>query len=175
MSEAIAEAHRRLEALKEEHKQRMFEDVPDDAAGVLTQSRDQIIADVCEEVQEFFPEPEPEPVRRYRAVLLTMDSVDKSDLVPPYYDNPIHPMQNIAIQYRKEALTLIENRLVLEKPTEEGDADVLYIYDPVSKLRRTTALGGYKEEYDKAMIEGQKKMLAEQILNDPIPDTVPRL
>lgn len=183
---AISEAHRRLEQLKEAHKEAMFEEReaqdPIGPEGLTTQSfehlmeeeRNRIIADVCDEVQDFFPEPEPMEVQRYRALVLTMDTVSGGD-TDPFLNDPIPTIQNAMREYEEKALGIIESRLVLEKPSDDEDAEVIYIYDPVSKLRRTTALGGYREEYDEAWVEGQKKMFAEQVLNDAIPDTIPRV
>jgi len=186
-SASIGEAHRRLEQMKEAHKQAMFEErdaqEPIGPNGLSTESftqmmseeRHRTIADVCEEIQDFFPEPEPMEVRRYRALVLSMDTVRNSADLRTEHGDPLLVMQSVAREYRDTALGAIENRLILEKPTDEEDAEVIYIYDPVSKLRRTTALGGYRKEYDEAWIEGQKKQFAEQVLNDVIPDSIPRV
>lgn len=183
-SNAITEAHRRLETIKEDHKQQMFKEgevvgdgKKDQIIGVATNSRHRLIADICEEIQELFPEPEPESVRRFRALVLSMDTVRSSERTDPERTTgePLRVLQNVAIEYRDEAIGAIENRLELERPADDEDADVIYIYDPVSKIRHTTALGGYSAEYDYAMIEDQKYSLAEQILYEPIPDSIPRV
>ena len=182
----IEEAHRRLEQLKETHKSRVFEKREKqgqlEPEGLKTQSfnrmmkenRHRIISEVIEDVQEFFPEPEAEEVRRYRSLILAIDTVRKAN-IDTHYGSPVQVIERVAMGVRDEARAVIEDRLVLESPIEEEDADVVYIYDPISKIRHTTALGGYKKEYDEALIAGQKSDLAEQILTEPLPDTVPRV
>lgn len=151
----------------------MFEDVPDGMIGVLTESRHANIVSVCDELEDVLPGTEPREVERYRALVLTADTLRESDEHILGYGNPIGVIQNVAMEARYEALDAIEERLALERPADEEDAEVIYIYDPVSKMRFTTALGGYKPEYDEARIDGQKREFAEQILYEPIPDTIP--
>jgi hypothetical protein len=177
----IEQLYDRLRVIKEQHERSMFDDSPQDVVDFLTHSHNAIAVNICEQLLDGLPESEPEPVERFRALVLSMDSIQNWDGKEYYLGVVVEPkrvsraMQNAAIEKREEALGVIEDRLVLEKPTDEDDADVIYICDPVSKVRHTTALGGYKKEYDEAMIEDQKQRIAEQILYEPIPDTIPRV
>jgi len=177
-SQAISKAHRRLEQIKERHKQEMIEEVEvGDSIGVAinTNSRHPLIVDICEEVQHFFPKAEPIKVEQYRSLVLSIDAVRQSADLRNSLGNPLGVMERVAIEYREEALALIENRLEVSEPTEEGDVDVLYLRDPVSKMQKTIAVGGFSLGEDMRVLENHIKMFSEQVLCDPIPDRTPRV
>lgn len=180
------EAYNRIESIKESHRRGIadsHEQVettgPD---GITTQSFDAMLADqrnqniveVCEMLEDVLPGPEPDVVVEFRSLLMAIALMrgrfnrEAGSAVDPLLD-----MRNRAIQLRDEATQVIEDRMVLETPNDEEDADVLYIHDPVTRVRHTTALGGYKKDYDEARIAGLKRDIAEQILYEPVPADVP--
>lgn len=132
---------------------------------------------IAQQVLSALPKPEDDKVKRYRAIVVTMDTMrnlNTQEMADFGVDTPLKSLRRQSYKLRDEAREVIKDRLVMKRTTDPEDAEVVYVEDPVSNMRFTTALGGYKKEYDEAMIESQKDKFATGILNNTIPADIPR-